>query len=189
MTSRTLSAIAVEAIRQALIDGVRRAPSLEDLDPELVRLGASFVTLERGDELLGCVGTLEATMPLALDVAQHALAAAFDDPRVPPITRDDYEKMSVKVSVLSPSTRVQATSYEELRAAIRPGIDGVTVEPDAHRRATLLPSVWGKVHDTNEFLDALWAKAGLRPRAWAPGIRVSRYTTVETVDPGPRAPL
>ncbi len=59
---------------------------LDGLDPELCELGATFVTLERNDRLLGCVGTLRAHRPLAIDVAEHALAAAFDDPRLPAVT-------------------------------------------------------------------------------------------------------
>jgi AmmeMemoRadiSam system protein A len=179
--------IAVDAIAAALREGVRRAPAVEGLDPALAEHGASFVTLERGAQLLGCVGSLEATQPLALDVAEHACAAAFDDPRVPPITHDDFEKMSVKVSVLSPSEPVLADSYDAMRAQIRAGVDGVTVEYSAWRRATLLPSVWDKVRDHDEFLDVLWQKGGLRPRTWPRGIRVARYTTVETCDAGPRS--
>lgn len=186
MTSSVLCDIAIDAIAGALADGVRRVPSLTGLDDALVAPGASFVTLERNDELLGCVGALEATQPLAIDVAEHACAAAFDDPRVPPITNDDFEQMSVKVSVLSPAEPIAAASYEALRAQIRTGVDGVTVESPGWRRATLLPSVWAKVRDRDQFLDALWQKAGLRPRTWPRGIQVSRYTTTETCDPGPR---
>jgi hypothetical protein len=180
-----LCTIAVDVIGATLRDGVRRKPSLERLHPTLTDVGASFVTLERDGCLLGCVGTLEARRPLAVDVAEHALAAAFDDPRVPPITAVDFVAMSVKVSVLSTSHPIDAETFGELRARVRPGADGVTI--DAHpRRATLLPSVWEKVHDVDEFLGALWLKAGLRPGTWPAGARVSRYTTTEFIDSGPR---
>jgi hypothetical protein len=53
----------------------------------------------------------------------------------------------------------------------------------------LLPSVWPKVRDLAEFLDVLWRKAGLAPGTWPGGTRVSRYTTEEFGDPGPRAPI
>ena len=177
--------IALDAIEVALTDGVRRAPKLDGLPPELRAPAATFVTLERGDRLLGCIGTLDAHQPLAIDVAEHALAAAFDDPRVPPLSREDFPEMSVKVSVLSPSEPLHVSSFDELRATVRAGVDGLTVEVGMYR-ATLLPSVWSKVRHTDEFLDALWAKAGLRPRVWPPSIRVARYTTVEECDPGPR---
>ncbi len=117
---------------------------------------------------------------------EHALAAAFDDPRLPPLTADDFPQMSVKVSVLSPSEPLSVPSFDALRGAVRPGVDGLTVEVDHGYRATLLPSVWAKVGERDDFLDALWLKAGLRPRTWPPSIRVSRYTSFEECDPGPR---
>ena len=147
--------------------------------------GATFVTLERDGELLGCVGTLEPHQPLGRDVAEHALAAAFDDPRVPAVTHDDFCVMSVKVSVLSPSAAVAARSHGEVRALVRPGIDGVIVR-SGRRQATFLPSVWPKVSNADEFLDSLWLKAGLRPRAWSAETEVRTYTTREWTDPGPR---
>ena len=183
-----LCVIAVDAIAIALTEGERRVPALAGLSPHLVAPGATFVTLERDGDLLGCVGALEARQPLAVDVAEHALAAAFDDPRLPALTRSDFSEMSVKVSVLSPSARIAAESFDKLRASVRPGIDGLTVAV-APRRATLLPSVWPKVRGTDEFLGALWSKAGLRPGSWPRGIVVSRYTTTEESDPGPRAAL
>jgi AmmeMemoRadiSam system protein A len=183
-----LCAIAVDAIAIAFTEGERRAPELAGLPPELVAPAATFVTLERDGDLLGCVGALEARQPLAVDVAAHALAAAFDDPRLPALTHSDFAEMSVKVSVLSPSIRIAAGSYDEVRTSVRPDIDGLTVEVGS-RRATLLPSVWPKVRDADEFLAALWSKAGLRPGSWPRGVVMSRYTTTEESDPGPRAAL
>jgi uncharacterized protein len=184
-----LCAIAVNTIAVALTDGVRRTPTLAGLEPTLREPAATFVTLEREDRLLGCVGTLRARQALALDVAEHALAAAFDDPRVPPVTRLDFPEMTVKVSVLSRSMPIDGCSFAELRDRVRPGVDGLTVETGKKYRATLLPSVWSRVRDCDEFLDALWTKAGLRPHAWPPGMQVSRYTTVEECDTGPRPAL
>ena len=74
---------------------------------------ASFVTLEREQRLLGCVGTLEACAPLAVGVAHQALGAAFADPRVPPIAVHDFVAMTVKVSVLSELTELPVGSVDE----------------------------------------------------------------------------
>ena len=43
--------------------------------------GASFVTLFCGEELRGCIGTLQARRPLGVDVRENAINAAFHDPR------------------------------------------------------------------------------------------------------------
>jgi AmmeMemoRadiSam system protein A len=180
--------VAVAAIGRALRTGSRALPAVDDLPAKLHDPGASFVTLERDHQLLGCVGTLESHQPLGVDIAEHALAAAFDDPRMPPVVASDFPEMIVKVSVLSPSEAITVSSVEQLRAAVRRDIDGVTVVSRG-RRATLLPSVWAKVESVDEFLDALWLKAGMRPRTWNGDVQVFRYTTVEHTDPGPRAPV
>jgi AmmeMemoRadiSam system protein A len=154
-------------------------------DLALDQAAATFVTLERGEALLGCIGTLEATESLAASVARNACKAAFADPRLPAVSVADFEVMTTKVSVLSRLTPVRARSWRDVVRSVRAGSDGVLVEVGRHR-ATLLPSVWPKVDGTAQFLDLLWHKAGLRPRDWLPRTRVWKYTTEEFTDPGPR---
>lgn len=185
-----LLTVATGTVRTALVDGRRVLPDVDgagDLagDPALTQAAATFVTLERGEALLGCIGTLEATEPLVTNVARNAWNAAFADPRLPAVTLDDYEVMTVKVSVLSPLTPVKARSWRDVQRHVRPGLDGLLVEAPGHR-ATLLPSVWEKLPTREQFLDVLWHKAGLRPRDWLPGTKVRRYTTEELTDAGPR---
>jgi AMMECR1 domain-containing protein len=93
--------------------------------------------------------------------------------------------MTVKVSVLTTPEPVTAASFVELFDAVRPGVDGLLVEA-RRNRATLLPSVWDHVADTDQFLGILWQKAGLARGAWPAGVAVSRYATEEFGDPGPR---
>ncbi|HKY68425.1 MAG TPA: AmmeMemoRadiSam system protein A, partial [Acidimicrobiales bacterium] len=145
--------------------------------PRLRRLGASFVTVRRDGELAGCIGSLEAVRPLWRDVERNARAAAGDDPRFPPLTADDLGDVAVKVSVLSRTEPLPA-DRDGLRAALRPGVDGVLVEA-AGRRGTFLPSVWDVMPDLDGFLDALLAKAGLPGDPWPADLRAWRYTTDE----------
>jgi AmmeMemoRadiSam system protein A len=183
---RALLDVAADVIGDALTHRGSRVPAPNDFAPPLTEPGASFVTLERGEQLLGCIGSLMPVEPLVVDVARHALAAAFSDPRLPPVTGDDFEQMSIKISVLSAHEPVPASTYRELIEAVRPDVDGLVVEA-GRRRATLLPSVWRHVAHAHEFVTVLWQKAGLEPEAWPPGITVSRYTAVEFGDPGPRS--
>jgi len=183
---RTLLHVAADSIGHALLRGDGRAEIPEPSgDLALDQAAATFVTLERGEALLGCIGTLEATEPLAASVARNACKAAFADPRLPAVTVADFEVMTIKVSVLSRLTPVRARSWRDVVGNLRVGTDGVLVEAGNHR-ATLLPSVWPKVDGTAQFLDLLWHKAGLRPRDWLPRTRVSKYTTEEFADLGPR---
>jgi AmmeMemoRadiSam system protein A len=181
----TLAELAVTAIRIALTDGRSWAPDRDEVPTAWWEPGASFVTLERDGALLGCVGGLEPTEPLARDVSRHALGAAFGDPRLPAIDVDDFEAMTVKVSVLSALEPIDTHSYEELAATVRPGIDGIVVRDGLHR-ATFLPAVWPKVDSVDEFLGLLWQKAGLAPGHWSRDTVVSRYVTTEHRSPGPR---
>jgi uncharacterized protein len=184
---RALLTIAADAIGHALLRGDGRPAVPEPTgDLALDQAAATFVTLERGEALLGCIGTLEATESLAANVARNAGKAAFADPRLPAVTVADFEVMTIKVSVLSRLTPVRARSWKDVARNLRVGTDGVLVEVDDHR-ATLLPSVWPKVDGAAQFLDVLWHKAGLRPRDWLPGTHVSKYTVEEFADPGPRS--
>jgi AmmeMemoRadiSam system protein A len=187
---RALLEVAAGAVHDALArrDANAALPDATAFDARLRDPGASFVTLERGEDLLGCIGTLEPVRPLVTDVAHNALAAAFADPRLPAVTPHDYERMSIKVSVLSRPEPVEAAGYHDLVAAVRPGVDGLLLEAGP-RRSTLLPAVWPKVDDVHMFLDVLWRKAGLPPMLWPAGLRVSRYETDEFADPGPRPPV
>lgn len=183
--ARQLLDIAVESIRSELLTRRRWQPDLDGLPPELRADGASFVTLERDGDLVGCVGNLEPSEPLALDVARSASLAAFSDPRVPPVDPNTFREMSVKVSVLSPLEAMPAGSLDEVLAWLRPGVDGVVLGA-GRARATFLPSVWSSLPDAREFLAQLLRKAGLRSDAWPAGAQAWRYSTDEFSDPGPR---
>jgi AmmeMemoRadiSam system protein A len=183
---RVLLELAADSIGHALVRGDGQSDIPEPSgDLALDQAAATFVTLERGEALLGCIGTLEATESLAASVARNACKAAFADPRLPAVTVADFEVMTIKVSVLSRLTPMRARSWRDVARNLRVGTDGVLVEA-GNRRATLLPSVWPKVDGAAQFLDLLWHKAGLRPRDWLPGTRVSKYTTEEFGDRGPR---
>ncbi len=156
----------------------KRAPR-PDAPAHLQRPGAAFVTVRRtSGDLLGCIGSLEARRPLAEDVAANALAAAFADPRFSGVTAADLADAELHVSVLTPTEPMDVRSRDELRAAVRPGIDGLLIESAGHR-GTFLPSVWEQLGDVDTFLDHLWSKAGLRPGTWPHDLRVWRYGTVE----------
>lgn len=177
--------VAEEAIRARLTGRRPLFPSGEDVPGTLSRPGASFVTLERGDRLLGCRGTLEAREPLLRDIAQNAVLTAFHDPRFGPISEWDFVVLSLKLSVLSPPRPTQWGSFGEAIGSVRPGIDGLVVRV-GQARATLLPSVWEHIPAPGPFLAALWEKAGLAPGYWPPGTIVYRYVTEEFTSAGPR---
>ena len=174
--------VAAHAIGAALTTRRIEPPDPNAHAAELRALSATFVSLERDGALLGCVGTLHPVRPLVVDVAHNAVAAAFTDPRFPPVDADDYLHMSIKISVLSAHESLAAASYPDLVASVRSHTDGLIVTSGKHR-ATLLPSVWPKVSDAASFCEHLWLKAGLVPGTWPPGTHVARYTTEEFAAP------
>lgn len=183
--SAVVCTVAAEAIRRGLDDRARWTPDPSAYQPSLRRRAATFVTLERDGNLLGCVGTLVARDPLVVDVATHAYGAAFEDPRLPAVTADDLASMSIKISELGPLVPLEVTSLAELCAALRPGVDGVVVR-SGNRRATFLPSVWTNLDDPDAFLAALWRKAGIPAGSWPDDIVVERYSVVEYTSPAPQ---
>jgi len=127
----------------------------------------AFVTLYQGGNLRGCIGGLEPRWPLAEDVRVHAVAAALQDPRFPPVTPQELPDIEIEVSVLSPLQPLNYRTPEDLIRHLRPGVDGVLLEdPESGARATFLPQVWEKLPDPRAFLSHLALKAGLPPDAW-----------------------
>jgi len=175
---RMLLAIARSAIGAEL--GI--PPSAAAHHAALATPAATFVTLRQAGELRGCIGSLEPRRPLGVDVRENAIAAAFRDPRFPPLDKREFETTSIEVSLLSADEPVDAADEERVLASLRPGVDGVIVQHDA-RRATFLPQVWDSIADPRAFLAALKKKAGLPEDFWSPGLNVSRYTVTKWAEP------
>ncbi|MCB0907011.1 MAG: AmmeMemoRadiSam system protein A [Nocardioidaceae bacterium] len=172
----TLLRVAREAIATEL--GVGPTAGGAAVDPQapwLEEQRASFVTLTRGGELAGCIGSTTPYRSLLDDVRANARAAAFRDPRFPPLDRDDLPVVVIEVSVLSALRPVSAADEAEAIAALRPGVDGVVLEYGG-RRATFLPQVWDKVAGPADFLTHLRLKLGVPGAFWSEEIRLSRYT-------------
>ncbi len=174
---RTLLDIARRSIVHGLAHGRPLPVEAGAFPPPLSEPGAAFVTLHHGGRLRGCIGSLEARRPLVTDVAENAWAAAFRDPRFPPLTPAELAGLAVHVSVLGPPEPLPpAASEAEAAALLRPGIDGVILEADG-RRGTFLPAVWEQLPDPARFLRHLKLKAGLPQEGWSPSYRLWRYTT------------
>lgn len=168
--------VALASIKHGLKTRSPLLPDINEYDVALRHHRASFITLTENDELRGCIGALEASEPLVTDVARHAFAAAFEDPRFPPLHSGELAQLKISVSVLSARSPMQFKSEADLLSQIRPGIDGLILE-DEHHRGTFLPSVWESLPTADFFLQNLKQKAGLPADYWSDTIKVSRYTT------------
>jgi len=159
-------------------EGVPRVDR-EGLRPALRAPLGVLVTLEVGGALNGCIGSVVPADPLGLAVPSLAWRAAFADPRLPPLAAEEYPALEIKLSLVGPLVPMAAGSEGELLAELRPGVDGLLVRWGT-ANATFLPAVWHKLrHDPTTFLRHLWAKAGLPPGHWPPGMEAWRYETVD----------
>ncbi len=162
-------ALLLELARASIAAAVRGEPlppvDLASLPPRLREKGASFVTLTKRGMLRGCIGTLEAYQPLALDVQEHAVAAALQDYRFPPVRAEELPEIDIEISRLTAPVPLEYDTPEDLLRKVRPGVDGVVLR-DGFRRATFLPQVWEKIPDAAEFFSQLCLKMGAAPDLW-----------------------
>ena len=170
-----LRRLAYEAVAYGLLHGRHLPVNVARYPPPLREPGASFVTLKLHGELRGCIGSLEAHRPLAEDVAHNAYAAAFADPRFPPLTDHELTEVDFHLSILSPAVPMSFNSEADLLRQLRPGIDGLILEDGIHR-GTFLPSVWESLPDAAQFFQQLKRKAGLPTDHWSSTLKVARYT-------------
>ncbi len=154
--------------REAILAGLqgRSYDPGELSDPELRRKAGAFVTLHKGGALRGCIGTFRDDVPLYRNVAEMARAAAFEDPRFPPLRADEFDRVDLEISVLTPMRKVARPEEVEV------GRHGLCVVQGPYR-GVLLPQVavehgW----DRETFLAHACLKAGLPPDAWKRGAEI-----------------
>ena len=148
----------------------RPLPSHTPHSAFLLATRGAFVTLKIDGRLRGCIGHVIGVAPLWRAVRDNALAAAFDDPRFPPLTLDELLHVRIEISVLTPL----CTSAAE---DVVIGHHGILVEQGVSR-GLLLPQVavengW----DRETFLDHTCRKAGLAPGCWRdPDTAISTFS-------------
>ncbi|GAB6148098.1 TIGR00296 family protein [Stetteria hydrogenophila] len=160
--------------------------------PELARRpGAAFVTIEAYHgpderELRGCIGYTEPVKPLVDTVIDAALAAAFEDPRFPPLSPSELDTVTFEVTVLSRLEEAPRSPEGRLSFTLV-GRDGLVVERGVYK-GLLLPQVpveygW----DEETFLSETCIKAGLWPDCWLdPETRVYRFRAASWREAEPR---
>ena len=135
-------------------------PDEESLTKTLSEEGACFVTLRHNGNLRGCIGTIIPRQPLYKDVRQNAINAGFRDPRFAPLSKDELPNVTVEISVLTPTRRID--SPEDFQ----PGKHGIILER-GQASSVFLPQVAGEQGwDRETTLDNLAMKAGLKANDW-----------------------
>ncbi len=136
-----------------------RTPDIQDAPKGLRQEAGAFVTLHKGEQLRGCIGTFTSDDPLLDTVQSMAIAAATRDPRFPEVTVQELPELHLEISILSPLREGRAEEVEV-------GVHGIFITRGS-RRGVLLPQVASeRGWDRDIFLDHTCLKAGLPPGTW-----------------------
>jgi AmmeMemoRadiSam system protein A len=120
----------------------------------------AFVSLHKRGMLRGCIGHIRSDRPLHETVRDMAVAAAFEDPRFPPLSEKELAQVDIEISVLTPFKRISDVTEIEV------GKHGLYLVK-GFSSGLLLPQVateygWNRT----TFLEHTCTKAGLNKNAW-----------------------
>jgi len=160
-TLKPLLKLAREAI-QTKLDS-RDLKVSQELKESFSEKLACFVTLTIASELRGCIGSLEARQELWKDVIENARNAAFSDPRFPELTSEEFKRIKIEVSILSPLKKIDYKTLNELKK--KTDKKGVLIKK-GYYSATYLPQVWEEISSFEDFISSLCMKAGLARDSW-----------------------
>lgn len=127
-----------------------------------------FVSLHTYPEknLRGCIGFPIAMMPLWQSIREAAKAAAFEDPRFLPLSKDELNRIVIEISILTKPEKIKAKKPEDIMNEIEIGKDGLILEYSGYS-GLLLPQVAKEYKwSAEKFLEQLCIKAGVSPKAW-----------------------
>lgn len=159
-------AMAVRSARAAIEHAVAKRPEVtRDLTPLFNEKRGVFVTLTKGGSLRGCIGFPYPVMPLGEAIVHAAKAAALEDPRFPPVTKDELATISLEVTVLTVPESLEGEPAKRPHQVIV-GKHGLIVR-GMGTSGLLLPQVATEYGwDAKTFLDHTCMKAGLSERCW-----------------------
>ena len=144
----------------------------EENNPKLLAPKGAFVTLKKNGELRGCIGFIEAILPLYQTVVQATIYAASKDVRFPPVNPSELENIELEISVLTPPVRIEDPRKIEV------GKHGLIIVKGS-QRGLLLPQVpvenrWSR----RTFLQRTCQKAGLPKDAWRSGAEIYAFEAI-----------
>jgi len=140
---RILKDIALTSIKDSLDGKPIAQPTLNSQFSILNSKCGAFVSLHKQGRLRGCIGHFGEDVPLHEIVAEMARAAALEDPRFMPVTKDELDDIDVEISVLTPMRRIKSLDEFQLHK------HGIYIKK-GYRSGTFLPQVADEVNWTKE---------------------------------------
>lgn len=167
--------VARKTIQQELFKDETKPNQSELTSPKFSEKRGTFVTLTTNGDLRGCIGHIIPQESLLEGIKENAINAAFRDPRFNPLSKKEWEKVKIEISILTAPTPLEYSDADDLLKKIRPNVDGVIIKKSFYQ-ATFLPQVWEQLPDKKEFFTHLCLKAGLDSDEWKKGkLEVSIY--------------
>lgn len=157
--------LARRAVETYLRDFTVIRPEKDSPDRAGVFVSLNYLTRNKEEHLRGCIGFLVPEKKLHQSVIAAAIAAATEDPRFPPVDRQELDRMIFEVSVLTPPEEIQVRPAE-YKKEIRIGRDGLVLRW-RHGSGLLLPQVPVELKwDVDEYLANICYKSGAPADAW-----------------------
>ena len=171
------SKLILDICKKSILSGLDgKKISIDGVPAVFDEIGASFVTLEKNNNLRGCIGSIIAHRKLMQDLIHNAQSSAFSDPRFPPLEKEEFNKLSINVSLLSDPEKMTFKDEDDLIEQIKPFDDGIIIK-DGNYQAVYLPSVWEQIPDKKLFLKSLKIKAGMPPEHFSKNFEAFRFYT------------
>ncbi len=125
-----------------------------------------FVTLNKEENLRGCIGFPTPDRILYQSLVDAAMASATEDPRFPPVVHEELNEITFEVTALTPPVEIKVNDPSEYPRKIKIGRDGLIVKWE-FGAGLLLPQVpveygWNE----EEFLGHTCEKAGVPSNYW-----------------------
>ena len=157
--------IAKESIKDYLETG-EKLEKAEDYPIEVDEKLGVLVTLNKNDDLRGCIGYAE-PIETAIDATMTvAISAAFNDPRFPQVSPDEFEELDFEVTVLTKPEMIVVAHPDQYFDEIEIGRDGLIIQK-GYSRGLLLPQVAVEnLFTIEDFLEHTCMKAGISADSW-----------------------
>jgi uncharacterized protein len=157
--------LARKAVKKYLEESIAIQPEKDFLEKSGVFVTLNYLTRNNEEHLRGCIGFVSPEKKLHQSVIEAAIAAATEDPRFPPVDKNELGSMIFEVSVLTPPEELKCKPAD-YKKEIKIGTDGLILRW-RHGSGLLLPQVPVELKwDVDEYLANICYKAGLPPNAW-----------------------
>ena len=153
------------AVTEYLANGKRIELSREIKSKFAFKSGV-FVTLNKEENLRGCIGFPTPDRILHQSLVDAAMASATEDPRFLPVIHEELDEITFEVTALTPPIEIKVKDPSEYPKMIKIGRDGLIVKWE-YGAGLLLPQVpveykWNE----EEFLGHACEKAGAPSDHW-----------------------